>query len=402
MLTIAAKKKHRGIKLNPVERVGMAVVYLICIMAGILTIVPFLYIVAGSFATEKELVERAFFIIPHTFSLNAYKYIIADGSIFRGLANSFFIMIAGTVVNMAFTTTLTKDTVPLDIIQTWFGAPNGWGEVDGKLVPDHQTEEYLECLKWLRKLCEEGLIKKDFPTRDAATKADDLKTQKAGMIVDAIDDGRRVADYFENQGIVGPEMDFVGAVKADENAEPRTMATLGCQGFFVITKAAKTEDDVRKCLDFLDKMNDEEMMTLANYGLQDKHFKLEADGKLTRSHDATLNQEYQALNQLVSYTEYAPNTDPYVTLNETEIYYKQQETIKNNEQYAVSDPTAGILGDSEEYTKNGVALDKIIEDARIQFIVGQIDEEQLKAQWDLWSKSGGDKVIEEVNAVYAK
>ena len=91
MLTIAAKKKHRGIKLNPVERVGMAVVYLICIMAGILTIVPFLYIVAGSFATEKELVERAFFIIPHTFSLNAYKYIIADGSIFRGLANSFFI-----------------------------------------------------------------------------------------------------------------------------------------------------------------------------------------------------------------------------------------------------------------------------------------------------------------------
>lgn len=104
MLTIAAKKKHRGIKLNPVERVGMAVVYLICIMAGILTIVPFLYIVAGSFATEKELVERAFFIIPHTFSLNAYKYIIADGSIFRGLANSFFIMIAGTVVNMAFTT----------------------------------------------------------------------------------------------------------------------------------------------------------------------------------------------------------------------------------------------------------------------------------------------------------
>lgn len=54
MLTIAAKKKHRGIKLNPVERVGMAVVYLICIMAGILTIVPFLYIVAGSFADRKR------------------------------------------------------------------------------------------------------------------------------------------------------------------------------------------------------------------------------------------------------------------------------------------------------------------------------------------------------------
>ena len=106
------------------------------------------------------------------------------------------------------------------------------------------------------------------------------------------------------------------------------------------------------------------------------------------------------MNQLVSYTEYAPNTDPYVTLNETTFYEKQQEVIADNEQYAVSNPAAGILGDSEEYIKNGVALDKIIEDARIQYIVGQIDEAQLKSQWELWAKSGGDKVIEEVNASY--
>lgn len=296
---------------------------------------------------------------------------------------------------------LSKSTAPLDIMQTWFGAPNLWGEVDGKLIPAHQTEEYLEALKWFRKLCEEGLIKKDFPTRDIATKADDLKTQKAGVIVDALDDGRRVMDYFINQKIQGPEIDFVGAVKRDAGAEPRTAATLGCQGFFVITKAAKTEEDVRKCLDFLDKMNDEEMLTTANYGLKDKHYQVGEDGRVTRSNDATLNQEYQALNQMVSYTEYAPNTDPYVILNESEYYDKQQATIAANELYAVSNPAAGILGDSEEYTKNGVALDKIIEDARIQFIVGQIDEAQLKAQWDLWSKSGGEKVIEEVNAVYA-
>ena len=297
---------------------------------------------------------------------------------------------------------LTKYTAPLDIIQTWFGAPNGWGEENGKLIPDHQTQGYLESLRWMRKLCEEGIIKKDFPTRDAATKTDDLKTQKAGMLVDTIDDGRRVADYYVSQGIEGPEIDFVGAVKKDDNSEPRTMATLGCQGFFVITKATKTEEEVRKCLDFLDKMNDEEMLTLANYGLEGKHYTLESDGKLTRTGDAALKQEFQAMNQLVTYTEYPPNMDPYVTLNESEFYYKQQETIAENEKYAVPDLAAGILSDSDEYTRNGVALDKIIEDARIQFIVGQIDEEQLKAQWDLWSKSGGDKVIEEVNAAYEK
>ncbi|MDO5550563.1 MAG: hypothetical protein Q4F76_05285 [Lachnospiraceae bacterium] len=100
-----ASRKNK-IKLSPAEKVGMTIVYAICILAGVLTVVPFLYIVAGSLATEKELVERAFFIIPHTVSLNAYKYIVADGSIFRGLANSFFIMVVGTIINMLFTTTL--------------------------------------------------------------------------------------------------------------------------------------------------------------------------------------------------------------------------------------------------------------------------------------------------------
>lgn len=106
MLAVAAKRGRGRMKKSPAERVGMTFVYLVCILAGVLTIVPFLYVVAGSFATEKELVERAFFIIPRTISTNAYKYIINDGSIFRGLVNSFFIMIAGTFVNMLFTATM--------------------------------------------------------------------------------------------------------------------------------------------------------------------------------------------------------------------------------------------------------------------------------------------------------
>ncbi len=106
MLAATGKQSKSRMKKSPAERIGMTMVYLVCILAGILTIVPFLYVVAGSFATEKELVERAFFIIPHTISTNAYKYIINDGSIFRGLVNSFFIMITGTFVNMLFTSTM--------------------------------------------------------------------------------------------------------------------------------------------------------------------------------------------------------------------------------------------------------------------------------------------------------
>ena len=31
------------------------------------------------------------------------------------------------------------------MIETWFGAPNGWGERDGKLVPGFDTPEFLEA-----------------------------------------------------------------------------------------------------------------------------------------------------------------------------------------------------------------------------------------------------------------
>lgn len=48
--------------------------YIFLGLYGLLCILPFLYIIAGSFATETEIKTRAFFIIPKTFNLEAYKY----------------------------------------------------------------------------------------------------------------------------------------------------------------------------------------------------------------------------------------------------------------------------------------------------------------------------------------
>ena len=72
---------------------------------AIITVLPFLYILAGSFATEKELVERTFFIFPRVISTNAYKYILETGEVFRGLKNSVYVTLMGTAINMFFTTT---------------------------------------------------------------------------------------------------------------------------------------------------------------------------------------------------------------------------------------------------------------------------------------------------------
>ena len=64
-------------------RTTQVFIYLFAGLIGIMAILPFLYVLGGSFATERELYERPFLIIPHEFSLNAYKFILDDGRILK-------------------------------------------------------------------------------------------------------------------------------------------------------------------------------------------------------------------------------------------------------------------------------------------------------------------------------
>lgn len=98
-------KKSKTIQAGAGDNIIQVIIYIVVGLIGLMTLLPFLYVIAGSFATEKELTERAFFIIPRTISFNAYKYIVQTGEIFNGLKNSLFLTIVGTSVNMLLTTT---------------------------------------------------------------------------------------------------------------------------------------------------------------------------------------------------------------------------------------------------------------------------------------------------------
>ncbi|MBT2625544.1 carbohydrate ABC transporter permease [Bacillus sp. HU-1818] len=73
---------------------------------GAITILPFLYIIAGSFATEAELAQRSFFIFPKTFTLDAYRYVFSTPTFIRSMGVSIFITIVGTAVQLFFTFTM--------------------------------------------------------------------------------------------------------------------------------------------------------------------------------------------------------------------------------------------------------------------------------------------------------
>lgn len=93
-------------KRSPGDQAVQVFLYAFIALLALLCVLPFIYVIAGSFATEKELTERPFFLIPQDVSFNAYSYIFKDGSVFRGLKNSLFVTVVGTAINMFISTTL--------------------------------------------------------------------------------------------------------------------------------------------------------------------------------------------------------------------------------------------------------------------------------------------------------
>lgn len=87
------------------DRIVDVIIYVVLGLIAISTVAPFLYVLAGSFATEKELTEKAFFIVPSVWSLNAYQYAIKTANILRGLRNSVVLTALGTFMCMLFSLT---------------------------------------------------------------------------------------------------------------------------------------------------------------------------------------------------------------------------------------------------------------------------------------------------------
>ena len=102
---MAKKEKSKsGMKVRKSlgDRIVDVIIYVVLGLTAISTVLPFLYVFAGSFATEKELTEKAFFIVPTVWSPNAYKYAIESANILRGLRNSVFLTALGTFMCMLF------------------------------------------------------------------------------------------------------------------------------------------------------------------------------------------------------------------------------------------------------------------------------------------------------------
>ena len=114
--------------------------------------------------------------------------------------------------------------------------------------------------------------------------------------------------------------------------------------------------------------------------------------------DTVISKSYAGLDQLNPYIPNKQSTD--YTFAEDERTKVQNEKFEEGARIAVYNPALGYLGNAPTYVAQGGNLNLILSDARTQYIVGQIDREQLMEQFDLWYASGGEAVIAEVNEQY--
>lgn len=293
---------------------------------------------------------------------------------------------------------------PWDIMQLWFGAPNGWGiDANGDLVPTHMTEEYNEALKWFRQIYSEGLVNPDF--RDLPTDDWDvmLRTGVGGCSADVLDRFRRNQDYFKKEGIAA-EQNLIGAI--DTGKGIRCMPTTGMNNLIAISTAnIKTEDDMKRALKFVNDLNDAAMLDLIERGYENVTYKME-DGHyvmLTEEEKTALgvstaswNKGYNQVLAYFSTEEETAKRIPGAPLEGLRILENQ--LYQENIQYCV--PNYGASYTSATYVADGAQLDEIIKEGRRDYITGVIDDVGLQAVKDQWLKSGGQKVIDEMNELY--
>lgn len=297
---------------------------------------------------------------------------------------------------------------PYDVIETWFGTPNGWGERDGKLVPGFDTPEFLAANKWLRGWVSEGLVNPDFATLDSGSWNNPFVQGKGGMIIDVNVRATQLLDLFKEKN--PKDFDKVTLVGNLERSDGKKFSYpfTGYNMVMAISKQrVRTEEQLDQVLQTLDKLQSKEGSVLLTNGIEGRNFKVDGQFAVPENQDdpkikAIQNDVDKAFIQLGTRASVGLGAYRLRPADEASRAMRDKFDVLMNEDLktAVFNPALGVLAPTA-VAKNQT-LDNIVPDARIKYLSGAISEDELKAQIKRWHEAGGDQVAQEVNDLVAK
>jgi putative aldouronate transport system substrate-binding protein len=275
------------------------------------------------------------------------------------------------------------------------GGVNKWGmDSSGKLTPEFVTPQFVDTLKLFKRLYDEKLINQDFPGLDSTEMDKQYESGRAVIKINGV--ATNAANIQDRLSKIVPTAQL--DISNWEGPQgPKIAAQAGNNGMLIFPKSAvKNEAELKKMLTFLDKLLDEPMSTLQKRGIEGTHYKKAADGFVEWTDLAAFNREVKPYrDDLLNFETY--KVPP---LKDTQLAMKGYKMEPDGLQYAVHNPVLTLT--SATFSERGKELDQAILDAETKYIVGKIDDAGWKAAVDSWHKSGGDTMIKEYEASYAK
>lgn len=275
-------------------------------------------------------------------------------------------------------------------LSSYFGTPNNWKLEGDQLIPEFETEAYMDTMNFMRKLYEEKLINVDFPVTSKEVQRELLIRGKAGVYIGAMTDVQRL---YEEAKQFDPNVEFALVNRIEGPEGYNVWSIPNYNGVYLFSKKAiTTEEELLDVLSFFDRTLDADVANLMHYGIKDKHHFVEDNKVILPEHLASLRtKEIDALYSLMIASYSNPNI---MEISEQHhLWSYAEQLIDDNNEFIVADPTVGH--ESITYDERGKELYNLISDATYHYILGSIDEQQFKSQIDLWRMSGGSKIIEE-------
>ncbi|CAH1056362.1 carbohydrate ABC transporter permease [Paenibacillus pseudetheri] len=87
-------------------KLANGVIYTVLSIVGIITLLPFLYVIVVSFTDPSEYISKPLIIFPEKWSLSSYEYILSTKMFTRSLGVSAFLAIVGSAFSIIITSAL--------------------------------------------------------------------------------------------------------------------------------------------------------------------------------------------------------------------------------------------------------------------------------------------------------
>ncbi|MBO4884209.1 MAG: extracellular solute-binding protein [Clostridia bacterium] len=296
------------------------------------------------------------------------------------------------------------DYAGFNLIQAMTGGPVGWGFTeDDKLMPYFFFDEYFETLDIFKWMYDNGYMNSDFAVN--TNKHDPLANNWSGSMCTSAT-GATSNDYDNLNSLVGEGKWFIEAQQVFYTADGKrvtssTMTPGSLDGVLISKIAVPTEAELEKLLNLFEIMRDPEgeVNKVMSIGIEGVHYEM-VDGQPVSTEEQIKLREKES-EAVCSYM--IPRRIVGIDYGgaKTERQIRNQKILDmnaENEAYAVVDQSTPYMTTDLRNAQYQIAT--IISDARVKYMVGQIDKDGFIAETQRWLDEGGQEIVDAVNAAY--